>query len=196
MIEFHRITYFQTGGTRIAKFPLDVCVNMATGLSGRSPDPKPGREGFLFPGCFNVKRRIISRILIIVTLILATAFWAGAAVGEEPHAMVGKVTLDINSNGKKIELRTGDELVIELQVMGGAGYGWYFDGFDSDHFDLIGEETKPVNQEKGIVGAPVLGLWTLRAARPGTGFIRMKYYRVWEGKDSSIRQFEVEVNIQ
>jgi len=143
-----------------------------------------------------VKRRIVCRILIIVTLILAAAFGAGAAAGEESHAMVRKATLDIDSNGKKIELRTGDEVVIELQVMGSAGYGWYFDGFDSDHFDLIGEETKPVNQEKGIVGAPVLGLWTLQATRPGTSFIRMKYYRVWEGKDTSGKQFEVEVHIQ
>jgi predicted secreted protein len=110
--------------------------------------------------------------------------------------MSKKILLDINSNGKKIELKVGDEIQIELKAMGSAGYAWYFDKLDQDFFDPIGEERKGVALEKGdVVGTPVLMVWKLRAKKSGTTFIRMSYYRPWEGKDKAVNQFEVLVDI-
>jgi len=110
--------------------------------------------------------------------------------------MTEKILLDLNSNGKKIELKVGDEIQIELKAMGSAGYAWYFDKLDQDFFDPIGEERKGVALEKGdVVGTPVLMVWKLRAKKSGTTFIRMSYYRPWEGKDKAVNQFEVLVDI-
>lgn len=107
-----------------------------------------------------------------------------------------KVSLDINSNGKKIELKVGDEIQIELKATGSAGYGWYFDKLDQDFFELTSEERKPIPSERGdVVGTPVLMVWILRAKKPGTSFIRLLYYRLWEGKDKAVSQFEILVDI-
>jgi len=137
-----------------------------------------------------------SRLLIpLVTLFcLACVSYAGNA--ERSNKMSKKILLDINSNGKKIELKVGDEIQIELKAMGSAGYAWYFDKLDQDFFDPIGEERKGVALEKGdVVGTPVLMVWKLRAKKSGTTFIRMSYYRPWEGKDKAVNQFEVLVDI-
>jgi len=102
----------------------------------------------------------------------------------------------MNSNGKKIELKVGDEIQIELKAMGSAGYAWYFDKLDQDFFYLVGEERKDVAPERGdVVGAPVLMVWKLRAKKSGTTFIRMLHYRQWEGNDKAINQFEILVDI-
>ena len=110
--------------------------------------------------------------------------------------MSQKILLDISSNGKKIELKVGDEIQIELKAMGSAGYAWYFDKLDQDFFDPIGEERKGVALDKGdVVGTPVLTVWKLRANKPGTSSIRMSYYRQWEEKDKAVDQFEILVDI-
>lgn len=110
--------------------------------------------------------------------------------------MSRKVSLDINSNGKKVELKVGDEIQIELKATGSAGYAWYFDKLDQDLFKLMSEERKVVTPEKrDVVGTPVLTVWKLRANKPGTSSIRMSYYRQWEEKDKAVDQFEILVDI-
>jgi predicted secreted protein len=107
-----------------------------------------------------------------------------------------KILLDISSSGKKIELKVGDEIQIELKTVGSAGYAWYFDKLDQDFFDLMGEEGKSIAPEKGdVVGTPVVMIWKLRARKPGNSMIRMSCYRPWEGKDKAVNQFEIRVHI-
>lgn len=107
-----------------------------------------------------------------------------------------KVMLGINSNGKKIELKVGDEIHSELEGAGATGYWWYFDKLDHSFFEFVGEETKPIGREgKKMAGEPVIGVWKLRARRPGRSIIRMKYYRAWEKSEKAINQFEVSVDI-
>jgi len=138
----------------------------------------------------------VSRLLIplVTSFCFACVSYAGSA--ETSNRMSQKILLDINSNGKKIELKVGDEIQIELKAMGGAGYAWYFDKLDQNFFDLMGEERKVVALEKGdVVGTPVLMVWKLRAKKPGTSSVRMSYYRQWEGKDKAVNQFEILVDI-
>jgi predicted secreted protein len=67
---------------------------------------------------------------------------------------------------------------------------------DGDFFDLTSEERKGVAPEKGdVVGTPVVMVWKLRARKPGNSMIRMSYYRLWEGKDKAVNQFEILVDI-
>jgi len=110
--------------------------------------------------------------------------------------MKKKIHLDMDSNGKRIELKVGDRVQIELNATGGTGYAWYFDELDKDLFELIGEEKKVISRGgKDRVGTPVISIWKLRAMKPGTTIIRMSYYRVWEGKNKAVNQFEVSVHI-
>ncbi len=130
---------------------------------------------------------------LIIPIVL---FLLYAGTAEASSNMPTKISLDINSNGKRIEAKLGDDIQIELKAMGGAGYAWYFDNLNQDFFDLLGEERKVAAPEKGdMVGTPVLMVWKLRAKKTGTSPIRMLYYRQWEGKEKSVNQFEVVVDI-
>jgi predicted secreted protein len=133
-------------------------------------------------------------IVLVVSLCLACVLYAGNA--ERSNKISQKVLLDMNSNGKKIELKVGDEIQIELKATGSAGYAWYFDKLDQDYFKLMSEERKSITPGKGdVVGTPLLRVWKLRAIRAGASLIRMAYYRQWEGKDKAVNQFEILVEI-
>ena len=131
-------------------------------------------------------------ISLVIFFALSTH---GVKSAAEVSAMRRQTTLQMGSNGSREELRVGDEVHIELQAIGGAGYWWYFDGFDSDHFDLLREETRVENPARGTVGSPVIGVWILGVRKAGITSIRMKCYRQWEGMEKSVNQFEVQVDI-
>jgi predicted secreted protein len=133
-------------------------------------------------------------------MIVAGSFFMAAvlytAYASPPDNIKKKILLDVNSSGKRIEVNVGDEIQIELGAIGSAGYGWYFDKLDNDLFELIGEEKKVTSGEgKDMVGTPVISIWRLKAMKPGRSIIRMSCYRLWEGKDKAINQFEVNVDI-
>ncbi len=119
-----------------------------------------------------------------------------AEATDKSDNMDRKVMLNKTSNGKKIELKVGDEIHIELEGAGATGYWWYFDGLDNGLFEITGEETRVVDREgKEMAGRPVIGIWKLRARKPGHSIIKMKYYRAWEKGDKAINQFEISVDI-
>lgn len=130
----------------------------------------------------------------VILLIAIFVLYAGTA--EASSSMNPKISLDINSNGKRIEVKVGDEMQIELKAMGGAGYAWYFDNLNHEFFELLEEERKAsAPKKRELVGTPVLTVWKLRAKKPGTSSIKMLYYRQWEGKEKAVNQFEVVVDI-
>jgi len=133
------------------------------------------------------------RFLVPLIAILSV-LCAGKAVASSN--MNPKMLLDINSNGKRIDVKVGDEIQIELKATGGAGYAWYFDNLNHEFFELLGEERKVAAPEKrDLVGTPVLMVWKLRAKKSGTSSIKMLYYRQWEGKEKSVNRFEIFVEI-
>lgn len=142
-----------------------------------------------------VKMIIRSSIILTASFVLAADLYAGTVRGMDN--IDRKVVLDINSNGKTIELKAGDEIQIELESAGGTGYWWYFDRLDYKLIDLSGKETRSIGDEgKEMTGRPVIGVWKFRAKKPGRGIIRMKYYRAWEKSDKATKQFEINVDIK
>ena len=109
--------------------------------------------------------------------------------------MEKRIRVDIDSNGSKIEVQLGDEIEIELQGAGGTGYAWYFDELDDDFFELIHEGRKIQEKSRQLVGSPTLHTWVFKAKKIGKSVIKMSYYRIWEGKDSAVRRFQIEINI-
>jgi predicted secreted protein len=103
------------------------------------------------------------------------------------------VTVGPADNGREISLKKGDVLQIELRSHVTAGYSWYFENFDKERLEMISKEAKA---ESNRMGAPVLGIWRLRAKTGGTAKIRMHNYRVWEGKEKSVNQFFLDIRIE
>ena len=139
---------------------------------------------------------IASRFIIIPAISFCMISALSGGYAGPPEDMKKKIHIDMDSNGKRIELKVGDRVQIELNATGSTGYAWYFDELDKDLFELIGEEKKVISRGgKDRVGTPVISIWKLRAMKPGTTIIRMSYYRVWEGKNKAVNQFEVSVHI-
>jgi predicted secreted protein len=106
------------------------------------------------------------------------------------------ILLDERWNGKRIEIKVGDEIRIELQGVGATGYAWHFDKFDPDFFEIKHQEIKKSAHRSGeTVGSPVRHTWIILLRRAGSSTIEMSYYRIWEGKDKSIRRFKIDVDV-
>ena len=104
--------------------------------------------------------------------------------------------IDFSFNGKKITAKTGDEIQIELETMGGTGYSWYADELDRNFLQILEEGTKALGREtERIGGNPVVMFWRLKALKTGITTLKMNYYRIWEGKVKAIKHFEIEIHI-
>ena len=87
-------------------------------------------------------------------------------------------------DGRTIEARVGDSVVLTLEENLSAGYRWdTVIGADPAVMKLTANNATPNNGAPS--GAPVAGQpgthdWTLRAVGPGTTSLRLEYHRPWE----------------
>ncbi len=99
-----------------------------------------------------------------------------------------------SDRGKEITVPQGAVIQIELAAAGGTGYLWQFHDLDRDHFELVKTET--VKDEKpGLVGAPYVSRWQVRAKQRGQADLQLYYFRPWEGKDKAVDKFVIKVHI-
>ena len=132
---------------------------------------------------------------MLITSFCMTSSLQAAALNTS-YSQIKKILLNMNSSGKRVELKVGTEIQIELQGIGATGYSWYVDQLDLDLLELIGEERREIKKEPNdLTGNTLLFFWKLKTKKPGTSMIRLDYYRIWEGKDKATQRFEVSVNI-
>jgi predicted secreted protein len=134
------------------------------------------------------------RILKILFFLFCSLSMLSPEEGESlnNHPMA----VDFGFNGQRIAVNSGEEIQIELEAIGGTGYSWHLDGLDQNLFQVLSEGVKPPDKETEHVGGnPVMMFWKLKALKPGTAAVKLNYYRVWEGKGTAAKHFEVEVQI-
>ena len=146
---------------------------------------------------FNKFKALAWKILLIANFL----FLAGTPSGSLAVPLNGKdspyqpaVILGKEDNGREIQVRAGDVIQVNLEGLGGAGFWWYVEGLDSMYWELIGEETRGIEQSR--IGGPMLGQWFFRAKKEGMGEIKMDYYRKWEGQHTSADTFRIKLLIQ
>jgi predicted secreted protein len=120
-------------------------------------------------------------------------FCGEVAFAEERIGDGKTVVLGRQDSGKRIDVKTGEVVQVELEAMGTAGYQWFVESLDQDILRLVSEETKVLNQ--GSLGSPVLMVWKFEVIKEGTTEIEMNHYRSWEGKEHSTDHFEVRITI-
>lgn len=133
-----------------------------------------------------MQKKILSMKLTPVFFILMFFLCVSIALANSDLSS-NKISLNKRNNGNIIQAHKGDIVQIELQTLGSAGYNWYFDNLDPECFDLISHNTKKISD---LVGAPVLGIWTLKIKKSGNCKVKMDNYRIWEGKKKVIDHFE------
>lgn len=104
------------------------------------------------------------------------------------------VIIKKQDDGKEIAIKRGDIIQIELEGMGSAGYRWYIENIDYELLELIKEET--VTLKEGVMGAPILNIWRIKALKKGHTEIKIDHYREWEGREKATDSFSLRVNIQ
>jgi predicted secreted protein len=134
--------------------------------------------------------RIIGILIFLFCCLSLLSPKDGESLNHNPRVV------DFGFNGQRITIKTGEEIQIELEAIGGTGYSWYLDGLDQTFCQVLTEGTKTPGEETEKVGGnPVMMFWSLKALKPGTTAVKLDYYRIWEGKGAAAKHFEVEIRI-
>jgi inhibitor of cysteine peptidase len=129
-------------------------------------------------------------------LLIATSSFLLILLGAVTLPAASEVTaLQAKDSGQEIQVKAGAMILLSLKEQAGTGYQWEFDRLDSQHFELLKTETRPL-AEKNRVGGPVLKTWRLKAKTPGESQLALDYFRPWEGKGQAVKHFLVKVRIQ
>ena len=132
-----------------------------------------------------MKKRVLFLICLLGVFLSAT-FCGG---DDNDTGYKDLMTITTGDNGKEITLHKGERFRIVLEELGSAGYNWYFDNLDEEHLELVSKSTRTISD--GEVGAPVMGVWLMKAKNKGSTEIKMDYYRIWERKDKATEHFSV-----
>jgi len=97
-------------------------------------------------------------------------------------------------SGREITVRPGEVIRIELEQAGGTGYVWEPHDLDTEHFEVLGVETRATVKPE-MTGLPVVKIWSIKALKEGKSELRFFYYRPWEGVKNASDEFVLKVRI-
>jgi inhibitor of cysteine peptidase len=100
------------------------------------------------------------------------------------------IILTEHDDGGRIETRVGDTLEVRLPEIASSGYRWSPYDVDSSLFELNDSGIDSAGEGIGASGHACFRI-TVRAA--GSGTLRLKYWRPWEGETAVQRRFAVDV---
>jgi predicted secreted protein len=132
---------------------------------------------------------------LIILIILGLVFFFPRKIEHGMQNSNGKTIVTKQDSGKEISLKAGEVFQIELEENGSTGYVWQIDNLDQNYFELLSEDTKKTTTDNNLVGAPVIGIWQIKALKQGSSSIKMDYSRPWEGKESAVDHFAVNLEI-
>ena len=103
-----------------------------------------------------------------------------------------EIDLRMKDDGGNITVSLGDKLIIHLEQLGGAGYDWEKEGFDSKFF----QETSPEDAafKSKDIGGGGDRIFIFQPLKKGTAEIRLKHRRPWD-KGSTINEFAVTIHV-
>jgi inhibitor of cysteine peptidase len=95
------------------------------------------------------------------------------------------ITLTRADNGKSVEIRIGDTVVVRLDENPTTGYQW---ALETHHEEVVTLKSTDYVPARGAgVGSGGQRLFTFQATLAGSTPLRLKLWRAWEG-DTSIRE--------
>ena len=95
-------------------------------------------------------------------------------------------------NGKKLQLRMNDHVVIKLPASPGTGYNWEVQ--PNNHFSVSHQYKMQADAGVGAGGMDVFEL--APQAQVQSGSIRFLYRRAWEDKSNAGKEFSISYQIQ
>ncbi len=133
-------------------------------------------------------------LVVSVLLVLLEIFWNPGGLMGSSLDKPTETWLTKSDQGREVTVKVGDTLHIALERSGGTGYQWYLDKSYGNYFELLEERTE-TQQNRSLIGAPVVQTWKWKAILKGETSIRLLLYRDWEGADRAVDTFKVKVKI-
>lgn len=127
----------------------------------------------------------MSRKLIIFGLILVAMIFLPACTAER------SIEVDGSNNGSSIEMAVGETLIIKLEGNPTTGYQWEMLPNDGGLVELQGEPE--YKSDSNLVGSGGLYRFTLKAIKPGTTAVELKYYRSFEPEVAPIQTYQINI---
>jgi predicted secreted protein len=94
-------------------------------------------------------------------------------------------------HGKMFWARRGKQFRIALAANPTTGYNWYIAVLDEKQFKVRRSGYEPARS--GLIGGGGTSYWDIIPLKEGLGTIKLLYYRVWEGAEKAVDQFQVRV---
>ena len=99
--------------------------------------------------------------------------------------------LTLEDNNTQHQIRVGDELLVKLPALPGAGFRWTEEAAGASILQHQSTTYAPQtgHQASAAIGAATLQRFTYRAATPGTVELKFRYWRSWQGEGSIEKRF-------
>jgi inhibitor of cysteine peptidase len=137
--------------------------------------------------------------LLIIVLLAAQFALAGCAVLDAAGASDAKeVALGIAEDGKQVELRQGQVLVVTLDSNATTGYSWSVAANDGTVLAAAGDPVYrgPEDQNPPVVGAGGTETFRFTAAAAGSTTLRLEYRRPWEKDQPADQTYTLQVVVR
>jgi inhibitor of cysteine peptidase len=133
-----------------------------------------------------LSRTLRTPATMVVLLVLGLAAGCGSS---------GQVELTEPDDGRQIEMKKGQTLVVSLESNPSTGYSWERAPNEDGILQQAGEpefrEGRP-----GVVGAPGQQVFRFQAAATGTAKLDLVYHRPWEQEAKPEGVFSVTVVVR
>ncbi len=112
------------------------------------------------------------------------------------------VVLDQGNNGETVKLRLGDDITLRLPENATTGYRWHIERAEGliEEAATATEPSAPSpastsDDQNPTIGRGGLRKFHFRTTKVGQGRLALKYYREWEGGDSALESFAVDLDV-
>ena len=124
---------------------------------------------------------------VIIVLLAILLLAAGCGSSKE-------VKLDADDNGRKVEMKEGQVLVISLESNPTTGYAWEVVGFEEGALEQVGEPEFKADSK--LVGAGGVQTFRFKAAEAGEIELKLIHHRSWEADAEPLDTFTVQVVVK
>ncbi len=132
-----------------------------------------------------MKRRIISILLMIITLLLSVGC----------SSATKNVSVDESFSGKEVEITVGGTLTVTLESNATTGYSWALKQIgDTSVLQKTGNKYEAPTSR--LIGAGGKEVWTFKALKTGMTTLSMEYSQAWAGGQKGARTFNLTVTVK
>ncbi|MCZ7392757.1 MAG: protease inhibitor I42 family protein [Candidatus Methanoperedens sp.] len=117
-----------------------------------------------------------------------------------PIHVADKINLNIDYNGRQMELTKGQTLNVTLEANPSTGYSWEVVELNKNIIHQIGEaeyqQISNFTSEHPMVGAPVMQTFQFEVINTGQTTLKLVYRRSWEKDVAPLNNFSIDLAVR